>query len=649
MLISKSGKLSFSILILASLAAAGLAMRLHDGTPTTVNSVSPPSGALGVAIGADVTTAAVSPLSVPTQGSGGPILVITSTANPFSRYYAEILRTEGLNAFSVMGIFQVTAATLSAHDIVILGEMPLSHWQVAMLSDWVRNGGNLIAMRPDQKLAALLGLVDASSTLSDAYLLVDTASGPGLGIVNQPLQFHGTANLYRSSGASILATLYCDAATATSFPAVTMRRVGTEGGQAAAFAYDLARSIVYTRQGNPAWSGQERDGLAPIRSDDLFFGAANEDPKPDWIDPNKIAIPQADEQQRLLANLIIQMNFTRKPLPRFWYFPRSVKAIVIMTGDDHGRGGTAKRFSSYLAASPSGCSVEDWECIRGTSYVYSGSLSNTEATFYNSAGFEVALHIDTGCADWTPTSLNTLYEDQRGDFLTHYPGLPSPFTNRTHCIAWSDYDTQPQVEFNNGIRLDTNYYYYPSSWVSDRPGFFTGSGLPMRFAKADGTIIDVYQAATQLTDESGQTYPFTIDTLLDRAIGTEGFYGVFTVNAHNDQQASRVADAVVASARARGVPVISALQMLKWLDGRNGSSFGSLSWDGTILSFKIIAGKGANGLQAMVPNPDGFALSGITWNGTPVAHSVETVKGIRYAIFGAIPGTYQAVFARSDL
>ena len=35
------------------------------------------------------------------------------------------------------------------------------------------------------------------------------------------------------------------------------------GGQAAAFTYDLAQSIVYTRQGNPAWAGQERDGATP--------------------------------------------------------------------------------------------------------------------------------------------------------------------------------------------------------------------------------------------------------------------------------------------------------------------------------------------------------------------------------------------------
>ena len=36
---------------------------------------------------------------------------------------------------------------------------------------------------------------------------------------------------------------------------------------------------------------------------------------------------------------------------------------------------------------------------------------------------------------------------------------------------------------------------------------FTGSGMPMRFADLDGSMIDVYQAATQMTDESGQTVP----------------------------------------------------------------------------------------------------------------------------------------------
>ena len=63
---------------------------------------------------------------------------------------------------------------------------------------------------------------------------------------------------------------------------------------------------------------------------------------------------------------------------------------------------------------------------------------------------------------------------------------------------------------------------------------FTGSGMPMRFADPDGSMIDVYQATTQMTDESGQTYPEHIDTLLDNALGSKGYYGVFTANMHTD-------------------------------------------------------------------------------------------------------------------
>ena len=101
------------------------------------------------------------------------------------------------------------------------------------------------------------------TTLSEGYLLVNTSTGPGSGIVDETIQFHGTADHYTLGSADSVATLYSNATTATSNPAVTLRSVGGNGGQAAAFTYDLARSIVYTRQGNPAWSGQERDGNIP--------------------------------------------------------------------------------------------------------------------------------------------------------------------------------------------------------------------------------------------------------------------------------------------------------------------------------------------------------------------------------------------------
>ncbi len=599
----------------------------------------------------------------PNQGAGGPILVITPSATSgFGHYYAEILRTEGLTEFAVTPIGSVTAATLNSYDVVILSEMSLTASQVSMFTTWVNNGGNLIAMRPDSQLASLLGLTSVGTTLANGYLLVDTSASPGSGIVGQTIQYHGVADRYTLSGATSIATLYSNATTATANPAVTLRPVGSAGGQAAAFTYDLARSVIYTRQGNPAWPGQNRDravssvAAAVIRSNDLYYGADPLDNQPDWIDFNKVMIPQADEQQRLLANLIIEMNRDRKPLPRFWYFPAGVTSVVLMTGDDHANGGTVGRWNSYISSSTPGCSVQNWECIRGTSYVYLGAVTQTQATNFNSQGFEVGLHINTGCTDFTPASLEANYAQQIADFNAAFGSAFPPVTMRHHCLVWSDWANGVKTQINHGIRLDTSYYFWPPEWVLDRPGLFTGSAMPMRFADADGSLIDGYQATSQMTDESGQTYPFTIDSLLAKAVGAEGYYGVYNVNAHTDSATNPVSDAVIAAAVSRGMPVVTSKQVLNWLDFRNDATFSGMTWGGNTLSFTVTpAGTGSanvpvDRLQVLLPKKasGGLVLSGITRSGSPVTYSNTNIKGVDYAAFSnstTVSSSYVATYA----
>jgi len=638
---------------------------------------------------------------IPPAQPEGPILLITSSApgtpgNPnFSAYYTEILRTEGFNEFVVAAdISTVTATTLNAYDVVILAPMTLTSAQVTMFTDWVANagpagkpGGNLIAMKPDKQLAGLLGLTDAGGTsLDNGYLLVNTSVSPGKGIVGETVQFHGTADRYTLNGATAIAALYSNATTATSNPAVTLRSVGTAGGKAAAFTYDLAKSIVYARQGNPLWATQDRDrNITPadlIRSDDKYYGNASFDPQPDWVDLNKAAIPQADEQQRLLANLILEMNRGKKPLPRFWYFPHGkpipstpgafgiLKAALIMTGDDHGNNGTAGRFDQFKAKDPAGCSVANWECVRGTSYIYPGTpLTNNQALAYTADGFEVGLHINTACGDYNlisgdPQNLETIYSQQISQFTGIYTSpLLIPKTMRHHCIAWSDWVTGATIQKNHAIRLDTDYYFWPPAWVNNRPGNFTSSAMPMRFADLSGNLIDVYQAVTHMTDESGQVYPFTVNALLDKAVGAQEYYGAYTINAHTDfstpapsdhTASNTIALDAVDAALARGVPVVSSVQMLNWLDGRDGSSFGSLAWDGNNLSFTVTPGAGANGLQAMLPM--NFSATGnlVSLNGPsgpiPVtADTIKTIKGVEYAFFSAVAGAYTATYQATPL
>jgi hypothetical protein len=239
----------------------------------------------------------------------------------------------------------------------------------------------------------------------------------------------------------------------------------------------------------------------------------------------------------------------------------------------------------------------------------------------------------------------TRFDSQLSAFATKYTSIPASVTHRLHCVTWSDWSTAPKVERDRGIRMDTNYYHYPDVWIGSKPGFMTGSGMPMRFAETDGTIIDVYQAHTNMTDEGGQAYPATVNALLDNALGPQGYYGAFVANAHTDFNPSPMSDAIVGSAKTRGVPIISAKQLLDWVEARNASSFASVRRTGNVLQFDVMAAAGANGLQALLPIQSGaLTLQSLTRDGTSVAFTTATLKGITYAVFPAVAGSYAATF-----
>ena len=86
--------------------------------------------------------------------------------------------------------------------------------------------------------------------------------------------------------------------------------------------------------------------------------------------------------------------------------------------------------------------------------------------------------------------------------------------------------------------------------------------------------------------------------------------------------------------------------MLTWLDGRNASSFEDLTWTDGTLSFDIAVGAGANGLRAMLPTagPSG-SLQGLDRNGIGISVSTQTIKGVEYAVFAAVAGSYEAIYA----
>lgn len=579
----------------------------------------------------------------PEQGYGGPILLITNSANKFSSYYAEILRAEGYNSFATADVSTLSGSSLASYKVVVLGETALTDTQATILTDWVNGGGNLVAMRPDSRLSNLAGVTKGLTTSSDKYIQIDTSKAPGKGIVGQTMQYHGTADDYTLNGATTVATLFSDATTSTNKPAVTIRTVGSNGGHVATFAYDLAKSVVYTHQGNPAWAGQERDGSSPIRPNDLFYGAKAGDLQPDYLNLDKAAIPQADEQQRLLGNIITEVQQDHMPIAKWWYLPNGKKAALLMAADDHANGGTTGTFDRLLATD-NGCNVANWECNRSTSWMYtSTNVTPAQADSYESQGFDIGVHVSTNCADWTPSSLSSSFDSDLAGFRAKYPNLPAQTGNRTHCIAWSDWATQPKVELAHGIRLDLNYYYWPGTWVQNRAGFMTGSGTPMRFADSDGSMIDTYQVPTDLVNEAGLSTQAVSD-FLDRATGPEGYYGVF--GTHYDY--SDTFDQTLQQlATAKGITMVSGKQVLDWTDARGSSTMQNMTWNNNQLSFTAqVDSRAGSMLRTMLPVTNGAnTLTSVTRDGQAVSFTTEVIKGVNYAFFPGTNGSYVATYA----
>lgn len=592
-----------------------------------------------------------------TQGSG-PVLVLTDPTNAFSdNYCGAILQTKGVACASTDTGNLTAASVLTPYRTVILADgAPLTSAQVTLVTNWVNGGGNFIAMRPATNLDSLLGIgARTNIQLPDAYIKIDNTQAPGLGIDGQTLQYHGVADQHPlNAGTRAVAMLYSNSSTATASPAVTTRTVGT--GTASAWMYDLARSVVYTREGNPGLAGQapaSTDG-SPRIGDRFALG---------YLDISKVAVPQADLQVSLLTN---QIETAKYPVPVKWAFPSYVpnanhpggllKAAFVLTGDDHNaNSATLSRFASETAASPAGCTAAAWTCIRSTSYAYPGSFSDANAKPYTDNGFEVSPHIsDNGsCAgNWTTQAqLDSIFTTSLGAWQAAFPTINAahpPTTQRFHCYGiWRDYATVAKVEAAHGIKADTNSSCWPNGLFNVGQCMFTGSGLPQNIADADGTLTGVDQFATQATDENPTTVSqAALNTLITNATGTNGYYGYFTVLAHLDNLAisNQTEAAVLAVASANDIPVISAAQAQAFWTARKATTVSSPSYATNTVTFSV--GNPVANLLMLQPTKYGTKnLTTIKVGTTTVAYSTQTINGVSYAVFpAATAGSYVATY-----
>jgi hypothetical protein len=601
-------------------------------------------GAIGMNAGSKKLRAVLLAVLLAATGCGQsirPLLIIVNSTylnNPYGHYLAEILRSEGLVSIQQIELSSLMAdpdpaAYLQSFQMALLAETDLGPAEELLLRNYVSGGGNLIAMRPDHDLADLFGLAFVATRAEGPlqFFAVDTTREPGTGIVDVSLQYHGEADSYELNGAVALANLWNDISTPSPNPAVSLHGVGN--GSAVAFSFDLAKSIVLMRQGNPAWKNTEGDGLGGYRPEDMFVRLNGDK----WLAPERTRIPQADEEQRFLANLILTLHGL--PLPRVWYLPAGHKAVMVNTGDAEGGGGAYLEQVMNDAASYGGSY---------THYLMEAGITQTDASMearWRAQGHEVGPHV-YGSGLETCEVLRAAYQQ----IIAH---LQATFghggrTARNHTIDWCGWSDMAAIEAEFGTGLDTNYYHYIPALLpygDNSNGYFTGSGLPQRFSDEQGNLLEIYQALTEWPDEWFADNGFTADQTVQIiesmfAAAEKGSYSAFVANIHHvryygaDSMTHTWANAVWAYARDHDIPMWSAEMLLDFVQARNAVRLTHILWNGVSLSFDFGTPVGGQDLTLMVPAvAGGGRLASVLVDGRVVPYTVETIKGRSYGLF----------------
>lgn len=577
-----------------------------------------------------------------------PILILGEAGN-FDEYTGEILKAEGFNAFQIRSLKSghLSLQFLKKFDIVILTKSGVSGHQKTVLERYVRNGGNLIAFRPDEKISGLFGLGNKIDSLREGYITISANTAIGTGLLTAAMQFHGEADLYPTQAGTTIAVFHKTATSSTFFPAVIKNEFGR--GHAIAFLYDLPKSIAFTRQGNPKHAGVEKDGIKGIRAMDLFTDG--------WVDTSKNTINQADEQMRLISHCIENLSLYKKPLPRFWYFPDTLKSLVTLTND-----GEYRAEADFV---PQFMDIESKAAKMALYILSTDKVSKTAIDLWQQRGNEISGHPDDTEEAEHPTwqGMNKAIDTKLNEIEIRF-NIPAMHTIVNHWFVWcginaagvQDFTAQAKIEAAHGIGMDINYAHYDNNARQPRflgstgysQGNYAGSGLPMKFASAEGEVINIYQHFNNVYDQQYMENQDSIGFyncfkgLLDRSIYDE-VYSYISIKAHNDEYFFSKTPLLnmLDYAAEHNVPVITPYELLNFLKAKNEATFTNIKWsEKKVLSFTLKTSLvHKRNITFMVPAQyQSQKITVIKINGADQVFSFKKMKGFEYAFVSVPPG-----------
>jgi len=580
-----------------------------------------------------------------------PILVVLDLkdTNVYSRYVTEILRAEGIFSFESIDLAStdLDSQTLQGHSLVITctRDMILRTHQ-KLIEQYVRLGGSLLSVDPPPEFDSLLGVRSLGRTMNDGYIQFDLTHPITQGVTHAPLQFFGQANLYAVTSSTVVAKLSADNREPPTFPAFGVATVGK--GMSAFIAFDLGRSIVFTRQGKPLkrnrGEGVDNDGDGVFKCSDLFYGT---------FDYSNRSIPQADEQQKVFAHIVMFLLQSRTIVPRVWYFPFLFPSVALLTGDHHGQNwhNEIQRVSEYL----------DRRGGHYTFFVYSDMIDTHLTHDLVRRGHTVAPHLyyprrsnvvmraRQYLASWfsrtyffRPRFADLRDEVEFGCEAFSRLRVGAGAVTRLHYLIWPGWTETPQLLAQYGFQMDfsisgANPQRQDRAMKGDEEwnspsgfGYINGSGHPMRFLTTDGKFIDLFGQSTVFEDDvaAREVMPSVPNdslttqrlieasrTLIDESI--EKYHSTLVWNLHPEHVSMRwptevpttwpLITSIVDYLGEQNIPMLGANEWLQFVRARSDLQIEQVEYDSALKSggFSVVGPLDIDGLTLLVPLPIG--------------------------------------------
>jgi hypothetical protein len=499
------------------------------------------------------------------------MLVLHARRDPharFSHYLAEILRLEGFTALRQVDIDDLDERTLADADFLVIPRLTLTHRERDLLLDRVAAGARMIAFQPETSLAERCGLTPTYRCVAECqgYLRIDTDAPHAAGLCDEPVQIVVPAPVWDVAADTEVETLaeLRDATDPTRTAPGVLRLVHGRG-EVVFIAYDLPHAVARLRQGDPAYADVWSSGVDRYyRPHELFVHQ---------LPPRQQRLPQADVQTALLARLVETLT----PQPRLWYYPEATtRSVLVMTSDDDWS--TVEQFEALL----DGLRRHDATC---TFFIVPGTkVTRERMDDWERAGHSFSVHpaLPADHRAGPPPAVpqaRFVPEMIRDNVARHRREYDRPVrTLRNHIIRWAGYLEPARVFAELGVRMEFNYF----SVVPLPVGHLNGSGRPLRFVDQDGALLDCYQQGTAWSEEVLLHPEFTasVHWHSDRAIreterlirdAARVFHTPLTVNSHPVSFATYsrpLIEANWATARAEGLPIVSADRWLDWTETR---------------------------------------------------------------------------------